>query len=87
VTVLDAYAVIAYLRGETAAGEVATLLRSPASLSAINVAEVMDQLARVFSGDPDDIDSDVALLPHAGTTIMPVTPAVALDAGRLRARH
>ncbi len=51
-TVLDAY-VIAYLRGEPSDGEVADLLREPTQLTAVNAAEVCDQMTRVFGSDPD----------------------------------
>lgn len=86
-TILDAYAVIAYLRGEPASGEVAELLREPTQLTAVNVAEVCDQMTRVFARDPDSIEADLALLAYAGTHMLPVTPDLAIQAGRLRARH
>lgn len=85
--VLDAYAVLAYLRGESVADEVAALLRSPTTLSSVNAAEVLDQLVRVFGRDPDDVHADLALLSHAGMDIAPVSADLALHAGRLRARH
>jgi predicted nucleic acid-binding protein len=87
VTVLDAYAVLAYLRGERSADEVAALLRSPTLLSAVNAAEVLDQLVRVFGRDADDVHADLALLSHAGMEITPVTVEIGLLAGRLRGRH
>lgn len=86
-TVLDAYAVLAYLRSEPCAGEVATILRSPTALTAANAAEVLDQLVRVFGRDPDDVHGDLALLSHAGMEIAPVTGELGLHAGRLRARY
>ncbi|MGH3721967.1 MAG: hypothetical protein ACRDRI_24610 [Pseudonocardiaceae bacterium] len=48
-TVLDAYAVISFLRDEVAADEVATLLRGPTLLPAVNQAEVIDQMVRTYS--------------------------------------
>jgi PIN domain nuclease of toxin-antitoxin system len=51
--VLDAYAVLAYLRAERCADEVAALLRAPSVLTAANAAEVLDQLVRVYH--PDDV--------------------------------
>jgi PIN domain nuclease of toxin-antitoxin system len=87
VSVLDAYAVIAYLRGETCADEVAALLREPTVLTAVNAAEVVDQLVRVFGRDPDDVHSDLVLLGSAGMTLQPVSGELGLEAGRLRARH
>lgn len=86
-TVLDAYAVLAYLRGETAAAEVATLLRDPTALSAANAAEVVDQLVRVYGRDADDVHADLALLANAGMEIVPVTESLGFHAGRLRARY
>jgi len=87
VSVLDAYAVIAYLRGEACADEVAGLLREPTVLTAINAAEVIDQLVRVFGRDPDDVHADLALLASVGMTIRSVSAELGLEAGRLRARH
>ena len=86
-TVLDAYAVVAYLRAEACADDVALLLREPSTLSAANAAEVVDQLTRVFGRDPDDVHADLALLANAGMELAPVTPEVGLLAGRLRAKH
>jgi PIN domain nuclease of toxin-antitoxin system len=52
VTVLDAYAVIAYLRAEPGAGEVRPLLDSgEATLTAVGVAEVLDHLIRLVGAD------------------------------------
>jgi PIN domain nuclease of toxin-antitoxin system len=59
VTVLDAYAVIAYLRGEPCAGEVSDLLRGPAILTSTNAAEVCDQMVRVFGADADGMEADL----------------------------
>jgi predicted nucleic acid-binding protein len=87
VTVLDAYAVIAYLRGEPSAQEVAELLREPARLTSVNAAEVCDQMVRVFGADPDAVQADLALLGHAGVTMMPVSHELGVEAGRIRARH
>ncbi|HEX9622754.1 MAG TPA: PIN domain-containing protein [Streptosporangiaceae bacterium] len=85
--VLDAYAVIAYFRGEPCGTEVARLLREPTQLSAVNAAEVCDQMTRVFGADPDTIEADLALLTLTGTTIVPVTAELAVEAGRIRARR
>lgn len=86
-TVLDAYAVLAYLRDETAADLVAGLLRSSTVLSVINAAEVVDQLVRVYDRDPDDVHADIALLSHADMQLCPVSVDVGMLAGQLRARH
>jgi len=86
-TVLDAYAVLAYLRDETAAELVTELLHSATVLSAVNATEVIDQLVRVYGRDPDDVHADLALLSHAGMQLCPVSVDVGVHAGRLRARH
>lgn len=86
-TVLDAYAVIAYLRGEPSSAEVAGLLRAPTWLTAVNAAEVCDQMVRVFGSDPDAVEADIALLCHAGMRLDPVSAEIAMEAGRIRARR
>jgi PIN domain nuclease of toxin-antitoxin system len=86
-SLLDAYAVIAYLRDEACADEVAELLREPTVLTSVDAAEVVDQLVRIFGRDPDDVHADLALLASAGMTIRSVSAELGLEAGRLRARH
>lgn len=86
-TVLDAYAVVAYLRAEPCADDVAQLLRAPTVLSVVNLAEVVDQLVRVFRRDSDDVHADLALLSAAGMNIAFLRPDAGLLAGRLRAGH
>ncbi|MGV1008379.1 MAG: PIN domain-containing protein [Dermatophilaceae bacterium] len=86
-TVLDAYAVIGYLRDERCAKQVQGVLESATVISAANAAEVLDQLVRVFGRDADDVHADLALLADAGMQIKPVTADEGLLAGRLRARH
>ncbi len=86
-TVLDAYAVISFLRGEDAADEVTTLLRGPTLLPAVNQAEIVDQMVRTYRRDADDVEADLALLSQAGMDIEPLDSATAVLAGRLRARH
>jgi PIN domain nuclease of toxin-antitoxin system len=86
-TVLDAYAVIAYLRDEPCAGEVADLLRGATILTSVSAAEVWDQMVRVFKADPDSVDADLALLNHAGLTVQAVTDELGMEAGRIHARR
>lgn len=86
-TVLDAYAVIAYLRDERAAEPVADLLREPTVLSVVNAAEVIDQLVRVYGRDADDVHADLMLLSTTGMSLAAAAPETGLLAGRLRARH
>jgi uncharacterized protein with PIN domain len=87
VTVLDAYAVVAYLRNEPVADQVGVLLHSPTVLSAVNAAEVVDQLARVFRRDADEVLADLALLSYAGMEVAWVSPEVGTHAGDLRVRY
>jgi PIN domain nuclease of toxin-antitoxin system len=87
-TVLDAYAVLAFLRDEPGADEVAGLLRrGPTVMSAANVAEVVDQLVRVHRRDPHDVYAGIGLLGYAGLDVLPVTADDGIAAGRLRSRH
>ena len=86
-TVLDAYAVIAYLRDEAAADAVGELLRTPTTLSTINAAEVIDQLVRVYGQEPDDVHADLLLLSHVGMRLKDVPTHVGFSAGRLRELH
>lgn len=86
-TVLDAYAVIAFLRDERAADEVEAILRMPTVLSVVNAAEVVDQMVRVFGRDADDVHADLELLANAGMELLPVDGATAMSAGRLRATY
>lgn len=84
---LDAFAVLAYLRGQRCADQVAALLREPSALSAANAAEAVDQLVRVYGREADDVHADLALLALSGMEITPVTADLGMLAGRLRARH
>lgn len=86
-TVLDAYAVISFLRGEAAADKVATLLHGPTLLPAVNQAEVIDQMVRTYHRAADDVEADLALLCHVGMEVTTLDVTTAALAGRLRARH
>ena len=85
VTLLDAYAVIAYLRGEPAASEVRSLLHRDASLTAVGVAEVLDHLIRLAGADEEDAVLDLAQLGLLEG--IAVDPDLGLASGRLRARR
>lgn len=85
--VLDGYALVAYLRQEPASQDVALLLRSPTVISAVNVAEVLDQLVRVSGRTADEVHADLALLTYAGLEVRSATLEQGVHAGRLRARH
>ena len=85
-TVLDAYAVLALLKGEPAAPEVQRLLDSgTGALTALGVAEVVDHLVRLVGVSEEDAALDVAQLGLAGPD--PIDGDLALQAGLLRARH
>ena len=85
-TVLDAYAVIAYLRAEPAASQVRRLLGTGAAvLPAVGVAEVLDHLVRVVGAHEEDATLDLAELGLLEGTL--VDSAIGAAAGRLRARY
>jgi PIN domain nuclease of toxin-antitoxin system len=87
--VLDAYALIAFLRGEDAGAEVVGLLRRrpPPSISAANLAEVADRLMRIDGRSEVDVRSQVNLLIAGGLEVEPMWLADARLAGSLRARQ
>lgn len=86
-TLLDASALVAFVRGEPAAEEVADVLRSgQAAVAAVNVAEVVDVLVRRI-GLPEDevgvaLDRLVALL-----EVRPIDVGLARRAGEIRVRR
>jgi predicted nucleic acid-binding protein len=85
-TVLDAYAVLAYLKGEAAAAEVRALLDdTTATLTTLGVAEVIDHLVRIAGADEEDAVLDLAQLGLVDGR--PVDSALGVAAGRLRAGH
>jgi PIN domain nuclease of toxin-antitoxin system len=87
--VLDAYALLAYLLDSNAADEVQPLLGEddPATISALNLAEVVDRLVQVTGLEPAEVAAKLEPLLDTGVTVVPVTKVVGMDAGRLRARH
>ena len=85
-TVLDAYALLALLKGEAAAPDVRALLAGgDASLTSLGVAEVIDHLVRIAGADEEEAALDVAQLGLLDGLV--VDSATGLAAGRLRARH
>lgn len=85
-TVLDAYAVLAFLRGEPAAEEVRPLLEAgDALLSAVGLAETIDHLVRLVGIHEEDAALDLAELGLLDAT--PVDSIVGVASGRLRARN
>jgi len=85
-TVLDAYAVLAFLRGEAAAVEVRPLIvTGGALLTSIGVAEAIDHLVRIVGADEEDATLDVAQLGLFDAIV--VDAAIGAAAGRLRAHY
>lgn len=85
-TILDAYAVIAFLRDEPAAAEVAPLLQAgEAALTAVGLGEVVDQLVRAAGVDEEQIALDLAELGLHDAVV--ITPIIGAAGGRLRARR
>jgi len=89
VTVLDAFAVIAFLRDEPARDDVEKLLRSDDTcrMSTINVAELVNVLHRSSKVDLDVIDRQIQILELSGVIFEAPSTEIGLLAGRLRAIH
>jgi len=87
--VLDASAVYGALTGEPSTRDMDSLLRQrPApSISASNLAEVIDKLIRVGGARPDDVRERINLLLAGGLEVEPVWVPIARSAGGLRATH
>ena len=85
--VLDAYPVIGLLRGEPVADEARALLESgtPASLTPLGVAEVIDRRARLDAVDPREVVLHLARLGLSDPA--PLDSQTAARAGALRSRH
>lgn len=85
--ILDAYAVVAFLRDEPAADEVQALLAGNrgASLTVVGVAEVLDRLIRLGDVEEEEAALDLAQLSLADPE--PLGVSVAAAAGLLRARR
>lgn len=85
-TVLDAFAVLALLKGEPAALEVRNLIEGgEAALTPLAVAEVVDHLVRIMKTSEEDAVLDLAQL--GVPTTEPLDDERTLRAGLLRARH
>lgn len=85
--ILDAYAVLALLKGEAAAPTVRDILTrpEPARLTRVGVAEVVDHLIRECGVDEEEAALDLAQLGLLDA--VPEDDATAIRAGSLRARH
>jgi PIN domain nuclease of toxin-antitoxin system len=88
VTLLDAYALVAFLADERAAAEVAALLRADdTAIPSVNLAELIDVMLRVRRHAAEALDA--ALLPLLATTtsVLALGQREARLAGVLRAKH
>ncbi len=87
-TLLDAYALVAFLAGEKAAPGVERLLRAGApAMTAVNLAETIDVLVRVRGHALPEVET--RLVPLLATTIrvVPVGESEARLAAAARAKH
>jgi PIN domain nuclease of toxin-antitoxin system len=85
-TILDSYAVLAFLNNEAAAAEVEALIAAGgAALTVAGLAEVLDHLIRIGGADEEDASLDVAQLRLDDP--VPIDGTLAGGAGMLRARH
>ncbi len=82
---LDAFALLAYFLDEPAAPIVQQMLWDDhPALTAIQLAEVIDRLVRVYGVDVEEAEIACGAL---GIVVLPVDRAVGISAGLLRARH
>lgn len=88
-TVLDASALVAALLHEPGEALADELLRQqpPPSISAVNLAEVIDRLVRVEGYDAGDVNDRIDLLMVGGLEVEPVWLKVTRLAASLRAKH
>ncbi len=89
-SVLDAQAIVAVLIGEPAAAEVEALLRDrddPPRVSAVNLGEVLDVLARHRGLGVEAISEKLNWLVVGGLEVVAVDGRTGLLAGELHARH
>ena len=84
--ILDAYAVLAFLKDEPAALEVQELIEGEeAALTLLGIAEVLDRLVRRAGIDEEQAWLDLVQLGLAASPAL--DPQLAARAGLLRARH
>jgi PIN domain nuclease of toxin-antitoxin system len=85
VILLDAFALLAYLRDEPAAEQVQRMLwDGDTAMTSVQVAEVLDRLVRVDGHDPDDAEVTVSAL---GIEMLSMSSADGAAAGLFRAAH
>jgi PIN domain nuclease of toxin-antitoxin system len=88
-TVLDAYALLGYLLDTSLAELVEPLLRedNPATISALNLAEVVDRLVRLTGQSESMVLDRIESLLDTGISVEPIDLRLGIQAGALRARH
>ncbi len=88
-TVLDAFAVVAFLRDEPARDKVEQLLRADeiCRIGVVNLAETVDVLGRSGGFDSPTIREQLSLLEIGGLIFEPVDAQSAELVGKLRATH
>jgi predicted nucleic acid-binding protein len=85
---LDAFALIALLADERAAGDVEALLRrGDAAITAVNLAEALDVLQRVQGVARERLEGLTTPLVADRMTLLPIDEQMARDAADIRARH
>jgi predicted nucleic acid-binding protein len=88
VTLLDAYALVAFLVGGPASAEVRRILREgDAGLAAANLAEALDVAARRFELPIGDAFGVLEPLLDGPLAVRPLDVPIARRAAELRARH
>ena len=84
-TLLDAYALVALLGDEPAATDVEDLLRiGQAAINAINFAEAIDVLYRIYSFPVESVNAALEPMVGAPLVVMPATEEQAWRAAHLR---
>ncbi len=85
---LDAFALIALLAEEPAAGEVEALLRrGDAAITAVNLAEALDVLQRVQGISRERLEAVTDPLVSDRMTLVAIDERIARDAADIRARY
>ena len=89
-TILDAYALVAFLADEPAADRVEELLRDrhdPAAVSAVNLAETVDVLVRRYGHSPEAVSARLDWLLAAPMRVIEADETSGRAAGRIRAER
>jgi predicted nucleic acid-binding protein len=85
VILLDAFALLAYLRDEPAADQVQRMLwDGETAMTSVQLAEVLDRLVRIDGQDADDAEVTISAL---GVEVLSMSAADGAAAGLFRAEH